>query len=271
MFRRASHAAMLGLGLLASQVSYANAQQQKDGRDVTYEAGRNRVGLQRYCKQKGLLEAAVANVAIRVTNDWLERLPASEEPIARRFGDYAQRDGEVGILGPESRREIEGFAAEFNTTPAAICREWAIEGLRGSKSREPQQAQRGNKGNAAPPPYAPQPAPKAVVVAPAPQPVRPAPATTAAVVKPVAPPIREAAPVRPLNPPVTAAAVVIGTAPARNAPPPAARAPEPIQVRATPIPAAVEPLPPATPIAATPRPAPESDFDPFGLNCGPSY
>jgi hypothetical protein len=151
MFRRASHVMMLGLGLYGGDIASAGAQQ-KSGRDVVYEAARNRIGLLRHCRDTGLLDKPIADVAIQVTEGELASFPAADTPLGRRYGDAAEKDGEAGVLGPDSKRDMAAFAALFKTTPANLCREWAVESLRGVKGRSIQQAEPREPARPAPPP-----------------------------------------------------------------------------------------------------------------------
>lgn len=254
MFTRACHALMIGLGLYGSLAAYAAAEQ-KAGRDVVYEAARNRVGLLRYCREEKLLSAEVADIAIRVMQGELEAEPAASLPIARKYGDYAEQDGEDGVLGPDSKRDVATFAKSFKTTPTELCREWVRESLRGFKGRGVRQAE--------PAPSAVRPAaPPSASAAAAPAAPSYLPPATSAVPKAVAPlPVAKPVPTPPLvitTAPATRP-VVIATVPAAKAPPPIT--PEPPVIKgAPPITAAtvmiIPPSAPPRPVPAAQSPAP---------------
>jgi hypothetical protein len=264
MFTRACHAMMIGLGLYGSLTAYAAAQQ-KAGRDVVYEAARNRVGLLRYCREEKLLSAEVADIAIRVMQGELEAEPAAGQPLARKYGDYAEQDGEDGVLGPDSKRDVATFARSFKTTQTELCREWARESLRGFKGRGVQQAEPAPAVRPAAPPlagaaktadpsYLP-PATSAVpkVAAPAP------------VAKPV-PPASKAPPLVITTAP-TPQPLVIATVPVAKAPPPITP-PSAESRRAPPITAAtVMIIPPSAP---PPRPAPVAAQSPAPAYAAPA-
>ena len=225
MFTRAC---LIGLGLYGSLAAYAAAQQ-KAGRDVVYEAARNRVGLLRYCREEKLLSAEVADIAIRVMRGELEAEPAAGQPLARKYGDYAEQDGEDGVLGPDSKRDVATFARSFKTTQTELCREWARESLRGFKGRGTQQAEPAPAVRPAAPPQAG-----------AAKPADPSylPPATSAVPKLAAP----APAAKPVPPASKASPLVITTAPV----------PKPLVIATVPVAKA----PPITPPPAEPRRAP---------------
>ncbi len=154
MLRCATIAGVLGLSLFGSLTTSASAQQ-NDGRDIFYESARNKIGLLRFCARKALLDAETADIAIKVSEDGLGDYPP-RNPAAQQRGDVAETDGEAGILGPDGRRGIADFADRFNTTAAALCRDWANESLRGVKGRSAQETPQ-------PGSVVPQPAPVIVI------------------------------------------------------------------------------------------------------------
>jgi len=259
MFTRAC---LIGLGLYGSLAAYAAAQQ-KAGRDVVYEAARNRVGLLRYCREEKLLSAEVADIAIRVMRGELEAEPAAGQPLARKYGDYAEQDGEDGVLGPDSKRDVGTFAKSFKTTPTELCREWARESLRGVKGRSVQQAE--------PAPVPKSSAPASTIVAKPAAPSYLPPGSNSAVPKAAA----SAPAAKPVSP---APPLVITTAPAPKplviATVPAAKAPPPI----TPLPAEARGVPPITaatvmiipPSAPPPLPAPVAAQSPAPAYAAPA-
>jgi hypothetical protein len=136
MFERACYAALLlGFGLAALAPHPATAQQSR-GRDIVYEAARNKIGLIRYCHRQGLLDRQTTDIALRVAESGLD---PSAAPAVITAGDKAEEDGEAGILGPSGKRDITNFAVLFKTTPASLCKEWAAESLRGLKGRSLQE------------------------------------------------------------------------------------------------------------------------------------
>lgn len=125
---------MVGMGFWAANCEQAAAQQ-NNGRDVVYEAARNRVGILKYCWENGLIDPSNGFSAIQLSAKELAPLTAKASAAARQFGDEAEKDGIAGILGPNSRRSIDSFARSFRTTPAALCKEWVTEQLRGDPAK----------------------------------------------------------------------------------------------------------------------------------------
>jgi hypothetical protein len=128
MFRHSYVAVMIGLGLCGGYTLPASAQQ-NDARDVVYEAARNKIGLFRYCRRKGLLDAAAANQAIRTVETGLKDF-TNVSNLAETQGDRAEQAGEDGLLEANSNRAFADVATLFRTTPSGLCREWAEETLR---------------------------------------------------------------------------------------------------------------------------------------------
>ena len=139
MLRCVAFAGVFGLSLYGSLITPASPEQNK-GRDIVYEAARNKIGLLRFCRSERLLDRTTADVAIKVSESGLNAFPAPKTRMARVGGDDAQAQGEAGVLGPDGKRDLADFAVHFKTTPAALCKEWAAEGLRGVKGRSLQQA-----------------------------------------------------------------------------------------------------------------------------------
>jgi hypothetical protein len=114
---------VLGLSL---GTTFAAAQQQPD-RDVVYETARNKVGLLRYCKQQGWLDAKTADEAIEGAQGGVSAITAFREtPVSVQDGDRAEKNGEAGLWGA-SRSPIEKMAQSFVKTPTALCKDWADE------------------------------------------------------------------------------------------------------------------------------------------------
>ncbi|WP_125461669.1 MULTISPECIES: hypothetical protein [Rhodomicrobium] len=103
--------------------------QQFNENDIVYEAGRNKIGLIRYCRTKRLLEPTIADQAITAVETTLRELPSSET-FDREQGERAQQAGEDGFWDIGRRRDIASVAELFRTTPADLCQEWAVETLR---------------------------------------------------------------------------------------------------------------------------------------------
>ena len=115
---------------LAFGATFAGAQQmqQDPARDLHYEMARNKVGLLRYCKQQGLLDAKVADEAIEGANGGVTAITAFREtPVSRRDGDLAEKNGEAGLWGA-SHSPMEQMAQSFVRTPREMCKQWAEEG-----------------------------------------------------------------------------------------------------------------------------------------------
>ena len=139
MLRCVAFTGVFALSLYGSSITSASPEQNK-GRDIVYEAARNKIGLLRFCRSAALLDRATADVAIKVLEGGLDAFPAPKTRAARAGGEDAQAQGEAGVLGPDGKRDIADFAVHFKTTPAALCKEWALESLRGVKARSLQQA-----------------------------------------------------------------------------------------------------------------------------------
>ena len=123
-----SLAALLGLTLCILPLHNTMAQQFGES-DVVYEAARNKIGLIRYCRNIGLLDPAIADLAVTAVETGLRGLP-STDAVAREQGDRAQQAGEDGFWEAGRRRDIAGVAKLFRTTPADLCQEWADETVR---------------------------------------------------------------------------------------------------------------------------------------------
>jgi hypothetical protein len=118
---------LLGLTFGAT---FAVAQQmsQDPQRDVLYETARNKVGLLRYCKQQGLLDAKIADEAIEGAEEGVSAIAAFREtPVSQRNGDLAEKNGEAGLWGAW-RSPMEQMAASLVRTPRELCIIWADEG-----------------------------------------------------------------------------------------------------------------------------------------------
>jgi hypothetical protein len=88
---------------------------------------RNKVGLLRYCKQKDLLDAAVADRAIEGAQAGVSTVTAFRETlVSKRDGDVAEKNGEAGLWGAW-RSPMEQMAESFVLTPTELCRRWAEE------------------------------------------------------------------------------------------------------------------------------------------------
>jgi hypothetical protein len=127
-FRRLSMVLGLAFG-----TTFAVAQQarQDPDRDVVYEMARNKVGLLRYCKQQGFLDAGFADEAIEGAQGGVSAVTAFREtPVSERDGERAEKNGEAGLWGA-SRSPMEQMAHAFVKSPAALCKDWADESAAG--------------------------------------------------------------------------------------------------------------------------------------------
>jgi hypothetical protein len=116
---------VLGLAF-GTTLAAAQAQQDPD-RDLAYEMARNKVGLLRYCKQKGFLDAKFADEAIEGAQGGVSVVTAFREtPVSERDGDRAEKNGEAGLWGA-SRSPMEKMAQSFVKSPTALCKDWAEE------------------------------------------------------------------------------------------------------------------------------------------------
>jgi hypothetical protein len=127
---------LLGLAFGATLASAQQAQQDPE-RDLTYELARNKVGLLRYCKQRGFLDAKVADEAIEGAQGGVTVVTAFRETaVSQRDGDLAEKNGEAGLWGA-GRSPMEQMAESFVLTPRELCRQWAEEGAAGRIRNRP--------------------------------------------------------------------------------------------------------------------------------------
>lgn len=124
-------AVMIGIAgavLLLASVEGA-AQQHLDTSTVVYEAARNKIGLMRYCRNKELIQAGIADKAAAAVRMGLVRM-AVNPARAKQRGDIAEKAGEEGFWEASRRHDMAAIAGMFGTTPAGLCQEWASETLR---------------------------------------------------------------------------------------------------------------------------------------------
>jgi hypothetical protein len=125
MLRQLCLTAMLGLSVCGGWAVSAGAQQ-KEGSDVAYQSARNKIGLLRYCRDKGLLDAVTADTAIEAIQTGLLRYAVGDGPLKER-GDRAERVGASGLWQAGVERTLQSVADLFNTTTAALCNELAVQ------------------------------------------------------------------------------------------------------------------------------------------------
>jgi hypothetical protein len=128
MLIRSCLAMLVGLSLCGIAAISAHAQQDEE-RDVVYEAGRNKVGLLRYCRNNTLLDRDSADSAASAVEAGLASF-VPDEPASREKGDKAEKAGEAGFWEASGKRDLASLASLFGTTPAGLCQEWAKETLR---------------------------------------------------------------------------------------------------------------------------------------------
>lgn len=123
---------------LAFGTTFAGAQQMQDPqRDLTYETARNQVGLLRYCKQQGLLDAKIADQAIEGAQGGVSAVTAFRDtPVSKRDGDLAEKNGEAGLWGA-SRSPMEQMAKSLVRTPTELCKTWAATQVRDAPTNRP--------------------------------------------------------------------------------------------------------------------------------------
>jgi hypothetical protein len=124
-------AVLCGLSLGAILSAIASAQQNDPG-DAVYQAARNKIGLLRHCRDKGLLEPDASERAAEAVRAGLLRFSPSAAG-AERDGDLAEAAGEAGFWEASRKRDLASVAAMLRITPAGLCREWAEETLRFQK------------------------------------------------------------------------------------------------------------------------------------------
>lgn len=132
MYKVRCVAALLSLTLCILPLN-RTAAQQLDVSIVVYEAGRNKIGLLRYCRNNTSLDAAIAEKAAEVIETNLRTFPL-ENGHVRELGDRAEEAGEDGFLDAVRGRDIDSFAQRFRTTRAGLCQEWAEATLRAGES-----------------------------------------------------------------------------------------------------------------------------------------
>ena len=133
VLRLQPHAALLGLTLCILPLNETKAQSFNEGQ-VVYEAGRNKIGLMRYCRDNKLLDPALADQAITAMENGL-RAPPSSNTFDKEQGERAQKAGEAGFWDIGRRRDIASVTKLFRTTPTDLCREWAGDTLRGQEAK----------------------------------------------------------------------------------------------------------------------------------------
>ena len=126
-------AAILALSLIGGIAASASAQEDDAG-SIVYASARNKIGLLRYCRTATFLDSAMAELAIGVVQGGLERL--APDGVDEEQGNKAEKAGEAGLWGPNSKRDLANVARLFRTTPAGLCREWAEETLKIQKAQE---------------------------------------------------------------------------------------------------------------------------------------
>jgi hypothetical protein len=114
-------AVIFGLSLCIGSTSAAVAQQ--PGGDVDYETLRNRLGLLKYCRDKGLINGATIDKGIKQVQNELRLMRA---PADKGRGDAAEKAGQIGQFG-STRRDVVTFATAIGTTPAEMCKGWSEE------------------------------------------------------------------------------------------------------------------------------------------------
>ncbi len=169
MLRQSFLAAMLGLSLCGSCTMQASAQQ-NDGRSGAYETARNKLGLLRYCSDKGLLGAITAERAIEEVEAALRQFTVPDG-AARKRGYEAQKDGEAGLWEANGKKQdLASAATVLRTTPDGLCRELAEATLNVQKATAAKQAA---PKPAAPKTQLPANTPTVAVIEPASRPVTP--------------------------------------------------------------------------------------------------
>src|ERR1700730_4094824 len=111
-------AMIVGLGLCMGHATSALAQQEAP--EIVSETLRNKIGLWKYCRDKGLLEAATTDKAIKQAQGELKLLPP---PANKARADATGEAGQVGQFGV-TRRDMTVFATLMATTPAELCKGW---------------------------------------------------------------------------------------------------------------------------------------------------
>lgn len=107
---------------------------------LTYEMARNKVGLLRYCKQQGMLDAKVADDAIEGAQGGVSTASSFQQAhVSKPEGDLAEKNGEAGLWGPR-HSQMEKMARSQVLTPTELCQKWADEGA-ASRTRSAPAAQ----------------------------------------------------------------------------------------------------------------------------------
>jgi hypothetical protein len=129
MRRRRCIAAIMGVifGYSCAEAQESNV------RNPVYEIARNKIGLLRYCRDKGFIDRKAADEALRANEHSLGLL-TSKMPYSQVAGDEAEKRGEAGVYGSGSRQPIVSLAHVLNTTPEALCKEWVEDSMMTSKA-----------------------------------------------------------------------------------------------------------------------------------------
>lgn len=131
--------------LLGAALSCSSAAAQDSAeRNPLYETARNKIGLLRYCRDKGLIDRATADDALLVDQHSLGTITPAGVPYNKAAGDEAEKRGEAGIYGVYVQYPIADAARLiYETTPEGACKGWVessmivLEALR-LRGAEPQ-------------------------------------------------------------------------------------------------------------------------------------
>jgi hypothetical protein len=121
---------VLSMTALAASLTAISAHaQQSDTRNPVYEIARNKIGLLRYCRDKGLVDRTSADEALSTEERSLQVLSSLAGPYNQAAGDEAEKRGETGIYGAGSQMPIANMAKTFDTTPEGLCKEWVEDSV----------------------------------------------------------------------------------------------------------------------------------------------
>ena len=155
MLGRFSLAVILGVGVQAGAAVPAGAQED-DRQAVLYQSARNKIGLLRWCRDKGFLGQITAERAIDAIDAGARRIPVNAALKDR--GDNAEEIGTAGFWVANGQRELSSVAELFGTTTEALCRELAGQTRKlqsAAKPAQPAEPAPGGEALALPPGAAP--------------------------------------------------------------------------------------------------------------------
>lgn len=200
MFRHTYIAVMLGFTFCWACAVPVRAQQ-GNPQDLFVDA-RNKIGVLRYCRDKGHVGQITADFAIEAIEAGPGRTAGGDRTVKER-GARLEKLGEAGFWGAQGDQDLASVAQAFDTTLGALCKELAATAMKLSPNPVVKQA---------------------VTVAPVPPPAPKPPVREIPAARPKAPEARPTSAIQPIAPPPPAPPLPVE---ARQVATPARPAPRP--------------------------------------------